>query len=69
MSVLRKMMEFFGKTFTEEQLLNLSSYLHVDNMRHNPKVNYAQLQDQLWTVLGEQFADPNFTYVIQTNNI
>lgn len=36
---LKRMASFLGKSYTDQQIDQLSSYLHIDNFRKNPAVN------------------------------
>ena len=44
-SQLRKVAQFLGKSFSDEQIDKLAEHLHIDNFRHNPWVNVEDMKD------------------------
>lgn len=43
--MIRKVANFLGKTYTDEQLNKLVDYLDIKNFRDNPMVNNSALKD------------------------
>lgn len=41
---IRKVADFLGKSFTEEQIEKLSDHLHIRNFKNNPSVNCEELK-------------------------
>ncbi|XP_076276129.1 sulfotransferase 1E1 [Lasioglossum baleicum] len=42
---IRKVAEFLGKVYTEEQIKQLAEYLNIENFKNNPMVNSSELKD------------------------
>ncbi|EZA54169.1 Sulfotransferase 1C4 [Ooceraea biroi] len=38
---IRKLAEFFGKTYSDEQIAKLAEHVNIDNFRKNPMINQA----------------------------
>lgn len=45
--VIKKIVTFFGKNYTEEQIAKLAEHLNIDNFRKNPMVNQASPDNQI----------------------
>jgi len=44
-SQIRRVAEFLGKTYSDEQVGNLASHLHIDNFKNNPFTNHEHEKD------------------------
>ncbi|XP_012216892.1 sulfotransferase 1A1-like [Linepithema humile] len=43
-TAIRKVTKFLNKTYTDEQLDKLATYLHIKNFKDNPMVNYSEFK-------------------------
>lgn len=44
-AAIRRIGEFFGKTFTEEQIAGLCEHLNIKNFKNNKSVNNEDMRD------------------------
>ncbi|XP_047512985.1 sulfotransferase 1C4-like [Pieris napi] len=54
-SVVRRVSDFFGKEYNEEEIARLCDHLSFDNFKKNPSVNYDLMKE-----LGFMYADREF---------
>lgn len=53
-ATIRKVAEFFGKSYTDEQVDKLADYLDIKNFKNNPSVNCEELKKIKLLNSGEQ---------------
>ena len=58
--VVRKVMTFLEKSYSDEQLTELCKHLHVDSMRCNPAINQEAVVSNIHTYLGIKSQDNNY---------
>lgn len=57
---LKKMSEFLGQNYSDEQLKELSEYISIKNMKHNKAINRADELNAMETMMGKKRPDADF---------
>jgi hypothetical protein len=60
---VKKVAEFLGKKYSQEEIDNVCNHLSVDSMRKNPSCNYVDIIDAIKSAGGCEASDEKFQFI------